>query len=129
MSFPIVDLSLLTLRGTEEDSEKRSRDICDAFNRMGFVNIIGHVISDNLFREAFEWSRKLFTLSHEANMKVPHTSRKHFIAPGLLKYSPLGLEKVYSKDDTEADEAKESRGSSLREIQDYKVCEKPNNSA
>ena len=82
------------------------------------MSIVGHGVSPELLQAAFDWSKKLFDLSHEEKMKAPHPpeSIPH------RGYSEPGLEKVYSKKEQEGIDAEAVRAKSLRKIQDFKVC-------
>lgn len=116
-AIPVVDLSPFTLGGDQEERRKAGQALRATFHNVGFANIIGHSVSDALLQEAFGWVKKLFDLPQEEKMKAPHpaSSIPH------RGYSPMGLEKVYSRDDLEKDNAEGGEGSSLREIQDFKV--------
>ena len=113
-SIPIVDLSSFVPGGSDEERVKASRELYDACHTLGFANLVGHGISDALLQEVFGWSKKLFGLPHEDKMKAPHppSSVPH------RGYSAPGIEKVYSKDDLEKEDASEA---SLREMKDFKV--------
>lgn len=117
-SIPTVDLSSFEPGGKEEERAKASQSLYNALHTLGFASIIGHGVSDGLLQDAFSWSKKLFDLSHDEKMKAPHpaSSIPH------RGYSAPGIEKVYSKNDLEKDEASEGNGASLRKIQDFKVC-------
>ncbi|KAL9118042.1 MAG: hypothetical protein Q9187_005415 [Circinaria calcarea] len=116
-SIPIVDLSAF-LSNDDKQRQKIAQDLTEACHNLGFVYITGHGVSPELLDDAFQWSRKLFDLSHEDKMKAPHP-------PGPTPhrgYSHPGLEKVYSKQEASSDVVNKSQGSSLREVMDFKVC-------
>ncbi|KAL9117884.1 MAG: hypothetical protein Q9187_005574 [Circinaria calcarea] len=116
-SIPIVDLSAF-LSNDDKQRQKVAKDLTEACHNFGFVYITGHGVPPELLNDAFQWSRKLFDLSHEDKMKAPHPP-----GPTLHRgYSHPGLEKVYSKQEASSDVVNESQGSSLREIMDFKVC-------
>lgn len=116
-SIPTIDLSSFKPDGSKDERAKASQSLYDALHTLGFANLIGHGVSDSLLQDAFSWSKKLFDLPHDEKMKAPHpaSSIPH------RGYSAPGIEKVYSKDDLEKDEATEDKGASLRKIQDFKV--------
>ena len=116
-SIPIVDLSSFAPGGSPKDRKRASQQLFEACSVLGFVNIIGHGMSDTAIDEAFTWSKRLFDLPHEEKMKAPHP-----VGPVPHRgYSAPGVEKVYSKNDLDSSEANGEQGASLRKIQDFKV--------
>ena len=116
-SIPIIDLASFGPGGSHDERAKASQALYNACHTLGFANIIGHGVSDALLQEAFHWSKKLFDLPRDAKMKAPHPAS----AMPHRGYSAPGIEKVYSKDDLEKEEASDGQGTSLRRIQDFKV--------
>jgi isopenicillin N synthase-like dioxygenase len=116
-SIPTVDLSSFAPGGETEERAKASQNLYNACHTLGFAYITGHGISPALLQDAFRWSKKLFDLPHDEKMKAPHPEG----AIPHRGYSAPGIEKVYSKDDLERDEASAGQGASLRKIEDLKV--------
>ena len=116
LSIPVIDLSPFLLDKSEH-TQNAAKKFVNACHDLGFVYIRGHGISSDLLQEAFDWSKKLFDLPHEDKMKAPHpaSSIPH------RGYSHPGFEKVYSKQEMATNDAKESKGGSLRKIMDFKV--------
>ncbi|KAA6411495.1 MAG: hypothetical protein FRX48_04775 [Lasallia pustulata] len=115
MSIPIVDFSAWS-SGSVRQRQEIAQDLATACQSLGFVYIVGHGVSPELVHEAFDWSKKLYGLSHEDKMKAPHP-------PGPTPhrgYSHPGLEKVYSKQDAQGNAVEESQGRSLRQVTDFK---------
>lgn len=71
-SVPIVDLSAFNTEGDTESRTESARELYKACHDLGFVQILGHGVEPELLREAFDWSRKLYSLSFEDKMKAPH---------------------------------------------------------
>ena len=132
-SIPVVDLSAFSTAGNAESRLESARNLYKACHDLGFVQISGHGVDANLLREAFEWSRQLFSLSHDEKMKAPHPdgpvphrglSFSNYCHQQVLRtrgYSHPGLEKVYSEAEMDSRDAIETDGDSLRQIQDFKV--------
>lgn len=116
-SIPTVDLSSFAPGGEAEERANASQNLYNACHTLGFAYITGHGISPALLQDAFRWSKKLFDLPHDEKMKAPHPES----AIPHRGYSAPGIEKVYSKDDLERDEASAGQGASLRKIEDLKV--------
>ena len=70
-SIPILDLSAFGTEGHTESRSKSARALYKACHDVGFVQIIGHGIKQELLQEAFDWSKNLFSLSHDEKMKAP----------------------------------------------------------
>ncbi|EMR70866.1 putative thymine dioxygenase protein [Eutypa lata UCREL1] len=103
---------------TLPDSErlKAGRALVEALHSFGFVKVVGHGLSTQEIGEALGWTKKLFDLPYEDKMRAPHP-------PGPMPhrgYSGIGKEKVYSKDDLEANSAEGDVGKVLRKISDFK---------
>ncbi|MCJ1355459.1 MAG: hypothetical protein MMC33_005451 [Icmadophila ericetorum] len=116
--IPIVDISPFILWDSdgEESRRKAAKELVDACHRLGFVYISGYGVSEKLLEEALEWTKQLYDLPLEDKMKAPHppTPTPH------RGYSPIGLEKVYSKQEASKEDLEESRGESVRKIMDFK---------
>ena len=79
-SIPIVDLSAF-LSNDDKQRSKVAKELTEACHKLGFVYITGHGVSPELLDDAFQWSRKLFDLSHEDKMKAPHPQAQlHIVA-------------------------------------------------
>lgn len=115
--IPTVDLSAFASDGSQSARLKASKDLYQACHQFGFANITGHGVSEALLEEAFEWTRKLFALPLSEKVKAPHppTPTPH------RGYSGVGIEKVYSKDELDANELKGVGAGELRKIEDVKV--------
>ena len=72
LSIPIVDLSAFGTEGNPESRLESSQALYKTCHDLGFVQILGHGVSPELLQEAFDWSKKLFSLSHDEKMKAPH---------------------------------------------------------
>lgn len=72
-SIPIVDLSAFgSAEGNTKSRSESARALYEACHALGFVQILGHGVAPELLRQAFDWSERLFSLSHDAKMKAPH---------------------------------------------------------
>ena len=132
-AIPIVDLSSFASEGNSESRLESARALYNACHKFGFVQILGHGVEPEVLREAFDWSKKLYGLSHDEKMKAPHPDgpMPHRGSSNLTAvicqqlsfqgYSHLGLEKVYSKAESIGRDAIETDGDSLRQIKDSKV--------
>ena len=116
-SIPTLDLGSFTRGAAHAELVEPGKRLVEVCHRLGFVKISGHGVSTQEIQEALAWVKRLFDLPYEDKMKAPHP-------PGNMPhrgYSPIGMEKVYSK----AEAATHSSGSkvaeSLRSISDYKV--------
>ena len=70
--IPIVDLSAFGVEGDTEARSESAQVLYKAFHGLGFVQILGHGVESELLREAFDWSKKLYRLSHDEKMQAPH---------------------------------------------------------
>ena len=70
--IPTVDLSAFATEDNLESRLASARALNDACHDLGFVQIQGHGIEPELLREAFDWSKKLYSLPHSEKMKAPH---------------------------------------------------------
>lgn len=116
--IPTVDLADFAAKGQHsEDSKQRARTFVDACHRFGFVKVTGHGVSKQEIREALAWVKRLFDLPYEDKMKAPHpkASMPH------RGYSPIGLEKVYSRSELDDTDSNGDKAASLRNIADFKV--------
>ena len=71
-AIPIVDLSAFGTQGNTESRLESARALYQSCHDLGFVQILGHGVETELLREAFDWSEKLYSLSHDDKMKAPH---------------------------------------------------------
>ena len=71
-SIPIVDLSSFATEGSTESRLESARALYKACHDLGFVQISGHGVKPELLEEAFDWSKKLYSLPHDEKMKAPH---------------------------------------------------------
>ncbi|OTB09282.1 hypothetical protein M426DRAFT_316564 [Hypoxylon sp. CI-4A] len=111
-TIPVIDFGKWS-SGSIDDKKRISQDLTDACRRVGFVYIVNHGVSDDLLKEAFSWSKKLFGLPHEKKMLAPHPP-----GPTVHRgYSWPGLEKVSQHIVEDGDKAKEAK---IREISDVK---------
>ncbi|KAI9367936.1 hypothetical protein BJX61DRAFT_537663 [Aspergillus egyptiacus] len=113
MELPVVDFS--SWYGPQDEASRRriAQELVDACQRVGFVRIINHSLSESTLDSAFTWMKRLFALPEEEKMKAPHP-------PGWAVhrgYSWPGLEKVTQIMDT-GDAAEERE--KLREVPDVK---------
>ena len=110
--IPIVDFA--EWESTAEKKRRIAAELVDACKTVGFVYIINHKIAPEKLAEAFEWSKKLFDLSHEEKMLAPHPDG-FAVHRG---YSWPGLEKVSN---AVGDEDNPELVAKLREVSDVKV--------
>jgi isopenicillin N synthase-like dioxygenase len=112
--IPVVDFAKWTPGDSSEEQQAIARDLVEACQSFGFVNIINHGLDPNLLAEAFGWSKKLFDLSYEEKMKAPHPDgsavHRGYSYPGLEKVSQVMNESGNSE-----------VAKKLREVQDCKV--------
>lgn len=116
--IPIVDISPFFSDSEDDGSrQKAAKELVDACHKLGFAYVSGYGVSAQMLQEAFDWTRKLYELPLDDKMKAPHppTPTPH------RGYSPIGLEKVYSKQEASKADREESRGQSVRKIMDFKV--------
>ncbi|KAJ9270762.1 hypothetical protein DTO212C5_3259 [Paecilomyces variotii] len=88
--IPTIDFSAWK----DDNPEARLRvaqELVSACKDVGFVYIINHGLPESLLEEAFDWSKKLFSLSQENKMKAPHPEgwavHRGYSWPGLEKVS------------------------------------------
>lgn len=70
--IPVVDLSAFDTEGNTGSRLEPARALYKACHDLGFVQILGHGVEPELLREAFDWSKKLYSLPHDEKMKAPH---------------------------------------------------------
>ncbi|PWY80640.1 thymine dioxygenase [Aspergillus heteromorphus CBS 117.55] len=113
MKIPVVDFS--PWYNTQDDSSRRrvARELVEACQKVGFVYIVNHSLSELLLDKTFDWMRCLFDLSDEEKMRAPHPEgwavHRGYSWPGLEKVS-----QVMSTGDDEEIRMK------LREVPDVK---------
>lgn len=115
--IPVVDFAEWELATAEEKSHIAAR-LIDACKTVGFVYIINHKIPAKTLAEAFEWSKKLFNLTHDDKMLAPHPNGSA-VHRG---YSWPGLEKVSN---AVGDENDPELVAKLRQVSDVKVSRFP----
>ena len=71
-SIPIVDLSSFATEGSTDSRLESARALYETCHNLGFVQISGHGVKPELLEEAFDWSKKLYSLSLDEKMKAPH---------------------------------------------------------
>ncbi len=71
-AIPTVDLSCFATEGNSKSRLESARALYNACHNFGFVQILGHGVEPEILREAFDWSKKLYSLSHDEKMKAPH---------------------------------------------------------
>ncbi|KAI5193529.1 thymine dioxygenase [Aureobasidium subglaciale] len=110
-NIPIVDFMHWDDRHAQQQI---AQSLVDGCRDVGFVNIINHGISEAEIEEAFDWTKRLFDLTHEEKMCAPHPA-----GPDVHRgYSYPGLEKVSQVYGVDADS--EDVGRALREVKDCK---------
>ena len=72
ISIPIVDLSSFATEENTESCLESARALYKTCHDLGFVQISGHGVKSELLEEAFNWSKKLYSLPHDEKMKAPH---------------------------------------------------------
>lgn len=113
--IPIVDFSTFTTESTFQERQAVANELASACRRVGFVYIINHGLSPEMLKEAFGWTKELYSLSHEEKMQAPHPEG-YAIHRG---YSHPGLEKVSNA--TSKVDGDEEAAKKLREVTDCKV--------
>ncbi|KAJ8123236.1 hypothetical protein ONZ43_g762 [Nemania bipapillata] len=98
------------------DQAQAGRALVEALRNLGFVQLIGHGVSQPEIDEALAWNKALFDLPYADKMKAPHPA-----GPTPHRgYSGIGKEKVYSQADIKARSNETNVGESLRKISDFK---------
>jgi isopenicillin N synthase-like dioxygenase len=109
--IPIIDFAKWPSTNDQVERLSLAKSIVSACQQVGFVYIINHGMNPQLLDNAFETTKRLFALSHEAKMQAPHPD-----GPAVHRgYSYPGLEKVsqYAGGEQEV-------GEQLREVTDCK---------
>ena len=70
--IPIIDLSAFGAECNTKSRSESARALYKACHDLGFVQIVGHGVEPELLQGAFDWSKRLFSLSHDDKMKAPH---------------------------------------------------------
>jgi len=112
-AIPIVDFAGWESATAEKKSQVAAQ-LIDACKAVDFVYIINHKIPAETLAKAFEWSKKLFDLSHDEKMPAPHPNGSA-VHRG---YSWPGLEKVSN---AVGDENDPELVAKLRQVSDVKV--------
>lgn len=109
--IPVVDFAKWLSTNDSADRLSLAKSLVRACQQVGFVYIINHGLDPQLLDNAFETTKRLFALSHEAKMKAPHPD-----GPAVHRgYSYPGLEKV-----SQYAGGEEEVGEQLRDITDCK---------
>lgn len=91
-TIPVVDFAQWTSSSNKEERLKVAKDLVEACQKVGFVYIINHGVSEARVEEAFALSSRLFDLSLEDKMKAPHPDgsavHRGYSYPGLEMSSP-----------------------------------------
>lgn len=114
-SIPIVDFRGWTASAPLKQRKDIAQQLIEACQNVGFVYITNHPLPPERLAQAFEWSKKLFSLKQEQKMLAPHPSG-FTVHRG---YSWPGLEKVSNAMGDEDDTAELNKR--LRQISDVKV--------
>lgn len=91
---PLVDLDAMRA-GTESERRACCDALCDAFERLGFVRLLGHGVSPELLDRVDDAFRHFFDLDDESRLACAG------IAGGQRGYTPFGVE--HAKDRTRPD--------------------------
>lgn len=110
-NIPVVDFANFTNISDSAERLSIAKSLVSACQHVGFVYIINHGLPTDLIDNAFEKSKRLFALDHEAKMQAPHPD-----GPAVHRgYSYPGLEKV-----SQYAGGEEKVGEQLREVIDCK---------
>ncbi len=71
-SIPVVDLSAFGVEANTGARLESAQALYRACHGFGFMQILGHGVGPEILREAFDWSKKLYRLSHDEKMQAPH---------------------------------------------------------
>ena len=115
MKIPVVDFSSWYNTQDESSHQGVAHELVEACQKVGFVYIVNHSLSESTLDEAFDWMKRFFQLSDEEKMQAPHPEgwavHRGYSWPGLEKVT-----QIMSNGDYE--EAREK----LRVVPDVKVC-------
>jgi len=114
-SIPIVDISAFTCEGDFESRKQAALDFAEKCHPTGCIGISGHGIPAGVLENAFQLSKKLFSLPYEEKMKAPHPN-------GWVPhrgYSGVGSELAGAKSAAETED-KELKASFLKAASDCK---------
>lgn len=112
-NIPIIDIASLTSETNPDPHSTLStaKSLVSACQRVGFAYITNHGLPPQSLAEAFQTSKNLFALPHEAKMQAPHPK-----GPEVHRgYSHPGQEKV-----SQYSGGSEVVGDALREVADCK---------
>ncbi|KAI2465741.1 Clavaminate synthase-like protein [Annulohypoxylon bovei var. microspora] len=115
-TIPTVDLSPFTTTASDSERLEAGQTLVNALHGLGFVKVVGHGVTKDEIQDGLAWTKKLFDLPYEEKMKAPHP-------PGPMPhrgYSGIGLEKVYSPADVDAQGTEVDISRGLRKISDFK---------
>ena len=109
--IPIIDIAALTTTTNPASQLSTARSLVTACQQVGFAYITNHNLSPTLLEEAFNTSKALYALPHEAKIQAPHPA-----GPAVHRgYSHPGQEKV-----SQYAGGREDIGEALREVEDCK---------
>ncbi|KIX01200.1 uncharacterized protein Z518_08925 [Rhinocladiella mackenziei CBS 650.93] len=86
---PSLDFSLFT-HGTSAQQTEFCATLKDVLSRLGFIKLKNHIIPKQTMYEAFEWSKRFFSMPLEDKMKAAHPPRPN----PHRGYSYVGQEKL-----------------------------------
>lgn len=112
--IPTVDFAAWHPNASIEEKKAVAAKLIDGCQRVGFVYIVNHSVSPERLVEAFDMSKKMFSLPKEKKTLAPHP-------PGFAVhrgYSWPGLEKVSN---AMGDEEDKDLAKNLRSVVDVKV--------
>ncbi|KAL7932237.1 hypothetical protein V8C35DRAFT_307752 [Trichoderma chlorosporum] len=88
-NIPVIDLAPAR-SGSDEDIQRVAEQLYEAFKNVGFAYVKNHGVPENIVNEAFNWSRKFFSLPQSEKNLAPHPTE----AWHHRGYSSVGREKV-----------------------------------
>ncbi|PWY95093.1 thymine dioxygenase [Aspergillus sclerotioniger CBS 115572] len=117
MKIPVVDFSSWYNTQDESSRQRVAHELVEACQKVGFVYIVNHSLTETTLVATFDWMRRFFELSDEQKMQAPHPEgwavHRGYSWPGLEKVT-----QVMSNGDYEESREK------LREVPDVKeICD------
>ncbi|UKZ73282.1 hypothetical protein TrVFT333_000925 [Trichoderma virens FT-333] len=88
-SIPIIDLAPAH-SGSDKDIQNVAKELYEAFKNVGFAYVKNHGVPQDVVNEAFNWSRKFFSLPQSDKDLAPHPQE----AWHQRGYSSVGREKL-----------------------------------
>ncbi|ODM22704.1 hypothetical protein SI65_00293 [Aspergillus cristatus] len=93
MNIPVVDFSPWKDPQDRIGRLRVAQEIVDAFKNVGFVYLVNHSLPEPVLDEAFDWTKRFFSLPEEDKMKAPHPEGwavyRGYSWPGLEKISHM----------------------------------------